>query len=322
MPNTQIEVYEDTPPVRQELAEYLVTAIDDPLSEADWQRSFEHWWDENPFADLHAARGWTLRQDGHLAGFLALIPVAYAVNGQKTPALAASTWVMDPGCRNASLPMFMKLQRLGREVIIADTTPSPEVQALMDRSGWRSEKKVTRRYFPALRGLSRGWPAMPGGTRIVTNMTEVRRLARPFQHGNRIEKWVTPESLRWQLASPMHGHRFLGVIDDEGVLTSYVVLVDKPLRGIPAWLAMEAWTARETHEELHAMIGAWLKGRVKTGLPWKPLLSANAFSPDPTWVDTPALHARPLAVCHYFKVPEGLATLPKHTVMAEGDLAL
>lgn len=322
MPQTQIEVFEDSPAARMELEAYLSGAIDETLPSGGWSARFGHWWDENPFAELHPARGWTLRQEGRLAGFLALIPMAYSVNGVQTPALAASTWVVDPACRNASLPMFMKLRQLGREVMIADTTPSPEVQALMDRAGWRAEKTVVRRYFSTLPGMAGGWPTLPHGLRVITDLGEVSALPRPFQRDDRIEKWITLDSLRWQLHSPMHRHRFLGLIDEKGTLTSFLVLADKPLRRIPAWFVMEAWTARETKSELHAMTGAWLGRRAKTDLPWRPFFSANEFEKDDSWTRAPALHSRRLAVCHYFQMPEALSAHPKHTVMAEGDLAL
>ena len=322
MPATAIEDYHDDPTARRELAEYLVTAIADPLPVEGWLGRFAHWWDMNPFAGLHEARGWVVRKEGRLAGFLALIPVGYAVKGLLAPGLGASTWVIDPECRNVSLPMFMKLRRLGAETLIADTTPSPEVQALMDRVAWRSERWVTRRFFGVGR-LARGkWPALKAGLRCVTGLDGVKSVARPFQRGDRIEKWVSLESLRWQLASPIHVHRFLGVVDEAGVLSSFVILVKKPVRGMPAWAAMEAWTSGETPEELHAMTGAWLSGEAKVDLPWRPLFSAAEFAPDDLWAGAPALHSRKQEVCHFFSEPSELAGIPKHTVMAEGDLGL
>lgn len=323
MPATAIELYHDDPAERRELAEYLVTVIADPLPVEGWLGRFAHWWDENPYAGLHEARGWVVRKEGRLAGFLALIPVGYSVKGKLTPGLAASTWVIDPECRNVSLPMFMKLRRLGQEILIADTTPSPEVQALMDRSGWRAERWVTRRFFSRGR-VGRGkWPALAPGLRCVTSLDEVRSMAQPKVSADRLEKWRSVESLRWQLASPMHGHRFLGAVDAAGVLSSFLVLVKKSVRGVPAWAAMEAWTARDGTEELQAMTGAWLTDRAKLDLPWRPLFSAAEFASDEgTWSGAPALHSRKQAVCHFFSVPPELAELPKQTVMAEGDLGL
>lgn len=322
MPSTLIEDFEDGPAARRELGEYLVDAIDDPLSVDGWEKRFAYWWDENPAAELHPSRGWTLRENGRLAGFLALIPQGYSVKGELTPALAASTWVIDPSCRNASLPMFMRLQRLGRETLIADTTPSSEVQTLLKRSGWRAATQVRRRYYSAVPGLNAGWPRLKKGLRLTSDLSDVKSLPRAFQRDDRIEKWVTLNSLRWQLQSPTQPHRFLGVINAKGVLTSFIIMIEKPIRGVPAWSVIEAWSSHPEPEELHAMTGAWMSGSAQTDLPWRPLVSVAEFAPDGRWKGTPALHARNQTVCHFFVLPCTMTDIPKHTVMAEGDLTL
>jgi hypothetical protein len=136
MPACQIEDYQDTPQARAELIPWLVATEPRPLSAETWGKRLAHWWDQNPFASLRNERGWVLRHEGRIVGFMALIPACYAVNGRPVAALIASSWRIDEAHRNASLPMLMKLRRLAADTLIADTTPTPEVQTLLQRSDW------------------------------------------------------------------------------------------------------------------------------------------------------------------------------------------
>jgi hypothetical protein len=135
MPACQIEDYSDNAASRDELIPWLIASDPEPLSEAMWQRRLAHWWDENPFASLAPSRGWVLRHEGRIAGFMALIPAGYAAGGKLNAAYIASTWRVDKDHRNASLPMLMKLRRLAASALMADTTPTPDVQLMLQKSG-------------------------------------------------------------------------------------------------------------------------------------------------------------------------------------------
>jgi len=52
------------------------------------------------------------------------------------------------------------------------------------------------------------------------------------------------------------------------------------------------------------------------------LLTVEDFDHDPAFMRMPLLISRREKVCHYFLLPEELREVPKHTVLAEGDLGL
>ncbi len=324
MPSCQIEDYQDSTQARAELVPWLIATDPQPLTPELWQRRLAHWWDHNPFASMHGERGWLLRHEGAIVGFMALIPACYAVNGRPTPSVIASTWRIDPAHRNASLPMFLKLRRLSADTLIADTTPSPEVQALMARGGWARVGEFRRRFVVLGwlgKLLRRGkWPALPAGARLIRDPAEVKSGALPCLSASGIEKWITPDYLRWFCAATMRRHEFIGVIDHAGCLSSYLILAPTEIRGLPAWEEIDHFTTDPTHTELHALVGELVRRPALLGN--ERLLSLAAFPNDTSWDHAPVLHQRTEHTCHYFAIPESLKSLPKRTVLAEGDWGL
>jgi len=323
MPACQIEAFQDAPAAREELAAWLALHAPDTLDASGWLQRLAYWWDGNPFAALSTERGWVMRHEGRLAGFMALIPAAYAVRGVLTPACIASTWCVEEAHRNASLPMLMKLRRLAATTLMADTTPTPEVQVMLQKSGWTPATDITRRFVPlGLFGLpSRArWPRLAQGKKITRDPAEVQRIAASFQRADCIEKWITPDYLRWFAASPQRRHAFLGVIDAAGCLTSYLFVTPKSIRGIPAWMEIDHFTTSEDVSELHALVGELVRNPALLGR--EPLLSLASFPGDAAWDAAPVLHQRPEQVTHHFAIPEAFKTLPKHSVLAEGDWGL
>lgn len=324
MPVCQIDDYQDSHEARTELIAWLVNTDAHGLTPEVWARRLEHWWDENPFAQACPARGWVLRYEGAVVGFMGLIPASYVVDGQSCAAYMASTWRVDERHRNASLPMFMKLKRLGMQHLLVDTTPTPEVQLLMQRSGWTACREV-RKHFLALGRPGqllhgRRLPRLAPELRVTCDLRQVTSMAAGETRGRGIEKWVTLEYLRWFVASPMREHVFVGVLDPAGSLSSYLVLTPTHVRGVPAWMAVDHWTCRETPDELHGLVARLLHADLLPS--WRLLLSLAAFPGDESWRGMPTLHERTEDLCHYFLLPEALKQRPKRTVLAEGDWGL
>ena len=321
---TQIDDFQDTAEAREELIPWLMATDQEPLTSTQWKQRLAHWWDENPFADMAPRRGWTLRHEGRIVGFMALIPTCYAIEGRATPSYIASTWRVDEPHRNRSLPMLMKLRPISATTLISDTTAIPGVQLLLKRSNWISCPNI-QRHFVAMgmpgRILQRSiWPELSPGVSLTRDPRDVFSVSSPCSSSAGIEKWITPDYLRWFAAGPMRRHEFVGAIDSSGCLTSYLFLTPKRVRGIPAWMEIDHFTTHPTSKELHALVGALV--REPTLLGSERLLSLAAFPGDTTWDDTPTLHRRTEYVWHFFSIPEAYRSLAKRTVMAEGDLGL
>lgn len=191
---------------------------------------------------------------------------------------------------------------------------------MLRKIGWVPATEITRRFVPlGLAGLPwRGsWPELPSGCTLTRQAAEVRSIAAPFRDADRIEKWITPEYLRWFAASSQRRHEFVGVIDGSGCLTSYVFLAPKKVHGVPAWMEIDHFTCRADLRELLGLIGTLVRDPALLGP--ERLLSLASFPGDATWDSAPALHSRQEQVAHHFAIPPALRSLPKHTVLAEGD---
>lgn len=283
------------------------------------------WWDDNPAAAKSHERGRWVHAEGRLVGFGGSIPILYAWQGQPVVTLAATTLCVDPNFPKAAALMFLQQRAVAEHQMITHTTPNPRVQEALLSLGARAETTITRHFFPAgaaswLRGRA-CWPSLSAGRRVVTNPRDIRCLNRPYRRKDRLEKWISAEYLRWFCSSPMRTHHFVGIADAEGVLSSYLLVTPRRIKGLRSWDVIDTFTTEEDDTELLALIGALVKNPAL--LPGGAMLvTGAAFPDDPTWKRTPALLRRRQQVCHFFLMPESLREAPKHTVMAEGDLGL
>lgn len=329
-----VQPFADSAESREELAHFLTRRVTPRQSVASWQTRFAHWWDANPFRSQTAERGWVLRTrvDGELAGFLGLIPTCYAVEGDPMPAVAPTTWVVDPRHRASAILLGRCLLRLQGRVFIISTTGRKEFQARMARRGWVLQATARRRFVPC--GAAARWwlgptPPLPPGARLVTSLEEVSGLARPFQRGRGIEKWNTLEALRWYLASPARPHRFAGVVEANGVLTAYLVLTPAPVLGaLHAWSVVDWFQAEpERDETLRALLARVAAAPEQAGLTRRwglppLLLRLTALEDDPTWARVRGLLDAPVRLNHLHLAPATWPSYPKRCVLAEGDLGL
>ena len=324
MPKLDISPYPDTPKARAELVEFLNRQLP-PQSGRDWEQRLRHWWDENPAAADNQERGRWAHAEGRVVAYGGIIPALHAWQGQPCQALYATTFCVDEHFPKAAALVFLQQREAAEQRMITHTTPSPRVQEALLKMGARAEQTVTRYFFTA--GLASHvygrswWPSMPANMRVVTNAAEVTAITRPYQRAGRIEKWITPEYLRWFCRSTTRTHHFLGLVDAVGTLSSYLLVTARPVRGLRSWDVLESFTTNEDRSELFALIGHLVKE--PSILPGGAVLVTSAAFPDDlTWEPPPALLNRTQRVCHFFLLPEALRHTPKHTVMAEGDLGL
>jgi hypothetical protein len=307
----EIESYHDTPAGRAELAAFLSRSFRHVGGGGGehWQRRFRHWWDENPFASAHPCRGWVLREGDQLAGYLGVIPSLYEYGSDaRVPALAATSFAIDEGHRHAALAMAAQYQKLGDECLLVDTTPSPQVRAMLKRAQWTEQGKV-RRKFLIPRLVRR--KVCSGAHHLTTDPGSVTGIV-PAAMPRPIQKHVTVDYLRWYCASPVRRHEFIGWVDEEGRLSSCLILTPRSIRGFPCWSVEDWFTSREDSSELHLLVGA--QRRL--------LLSVPDFPGQTCWQGLPVVLEREEEICHFHRLPPQLHGLPRRSVLAEGDLGL
>lgn len=324
MPNLEISSYPDTPEARAELVEFLNLQLK-PQGCHRWEQRLQFWWDENPAAADNGERGRWVRAGGRLVAYGGSIPALHAWQQQPCQALYATTFCVDARFPKAASLIFLQQREVAEHCLITHSTPSPRVQSALLKLGAQAEQAVTRHFFPAgtaslLCGHS-WWPSLPADKHVVTDPAQITAIARPYQHSDRIEKWVTPGYLRWFCRSPARHHHFLGLADASGVLSSYLLVTRRHVRGLRAWDVVESFTTSSDHAELHSLSGLLVRqpGILPGGAH---LVTAATFPGDFTWDTTPALLRRDQRVCHFFLFPQALRQAPKHTIMAEGDLGL
>lgn len=327
MPETVVQEYIDTPAARTELVAYLTQEVGAGLDDSCWRRRLSHWWDENPCADLHPHRGFVARHGGKVVGYAGAIPSSYTLNGLEVPALLGTTLRVDAGHAKAGLQILLKMRRLGRQVLIAHTTPVSRLQQLLVEMGAHSETRMSRRVLPLGRpaGLLSGrfrWPELDSSVQRVTCLGGIKGLAVSPLKREVLEKSVSLELLRWQMHSPLQRLHVLGAVDSSGCLQSFLLLRgSRLLRVLSTWEIVQSWTARDTVEELWALVGEMIRepGILGKRLNW---LAATSFAADFHWRGLPCLFEHPERVCHYFLMPEELRQVVKHSMLAEGDLML
>lgn len=323
MPGAVVTIFEDHPENRSELTAFLHEAWPARSGHQSWTRRLSHWWDANPWTSISPHRGWVARASGRLVGFGGLIPACYAFAGRQVPALLASSFHVDSAYPASAMTMFRQQRVVQKDHIVVHATAMPRLQQTLVKMGSQAETRITRRLYGMgpLRHLRGGWPALGTDMRLVTDPSQARALARPFRREDRLEKWHSLESLRWWCGSPVQEHRFLGALDQNGTVTSFLLLTPRSLRGLSAWDAVEGFTAREDVSELQALAGA-LARHPELLSPARFWLTIPAFDSDTLWDRTPSLLSRHQTVGHHFLLPEHLHNVPKLTVMAEGDLGL
>ena len=266
-----------------------------------------------------------------MRGFLGLIPAGYAVEGQPTGALLPTTWVTDGASREAAL-LGRRLQQAGDEVLLVATTGRLDFQEHLLRAGWQMGEAGCRRFIPfgawGKRWLKVNGAALATGRRVTGQVDDVRELRRACQSASGIEKWVTPGYLRWYAASPAREHRFAGVVDEAGTLTSYVMVARTPLLGVvDAWSVVDWFTTEAGDEELRLLLAEVVTRPGEFGLcadgwtgPW--LLRLTTVNGDASLSCVRGWWSSPVRLNHMHRAPASLAGLGKRWVLAEGDLGL
>ncbi|MDB6138421.1 MAG: hypothetical protein JWO94_1493 [Verrucomicrobiaceae bacterium] len=323
-----LEDIQDTPASRAEIAGFLASADGKPCPEALWLRRMEHWWSDNPAAGSHPARGWGLRHEGRIVGFMACIPALFSWQGGPMPAVFPVTWRVAAEHRSGSLPMLVKMRSLGRQVPLLDTSPNKQVQVMLDKLGFRSVHErsghvfVLGRWLGRLCGRGRVFPRLPAGRSLVIDPAKVTAVARPFMRADRLENWTTPEFIRWRVSAPMMKLRFLGCVDAAGALTSYLILAGHEIKKQPAWLVVDWFTTGDDISEVLALLGELSRDPALIGEARR-VVEAAVFEPESSlWAAAPALVNLVRPASYYYLTPSGLDKCVKRCVLADGDFGM
>jgi hypothetical protein len=119
------------------LSAFLAGFPDDESGGADaWLRRMQAWWDLNPAFDDETTRGWVLREQDEIVGFLGAIPWNFQLGGQETTVFAGTTWRVLPEYRGMSIALKRRQMDEHGDALHFSTTPRAEVERLLKLLGY------------------------------------------------------------------------------------------------------------------------------------------------------------------------------------------
>lgn len=316
---------------REEIAAFMEASEGTPCPAPMWLRRMAHWWDDNPAIDAHNVRGWVMRCDGRIVGFMSSIPGWSALQGNKIPTAFPVSWRVAPEHRGSSLLMLMKLRELARGVHLVDSTPAEHVRAMLDKIGFLAAPPVVGHIFPMGRwlgataayiaGKGKGLPSLSGDRRLTLDLAEVKQVARPVMVPDRLEKWISPASLRWSADAPITQARFVGAVDAAGVLSSYLMLQEHAIKSQPAWLAVDWFTTAPDISELLGILNSLCANPALLGEPRR-FIEVAVFDPAGEWNDAPALLRKERPSKLRYSLPPALRNCQRRCVLMDGDYGM
>lgn len=119
------------------LSAFLAKFPDDESGSAEaWLRRMRTWWDLNPAFDDETTRGWLLREQDEIVGFLGAIPWKFQLGGRETTVFAGTTWRVLPEHRGMSIALKRRQMDEHGDALHFSTTPRAEVQRLLKLLGY------------------------------------------------------------------------------------------------------------------------------------------------------------------------------------------
>lgn len=125
------ELFTVTPADYHAAASFLAGFQTETESQALWLSHFQFWWDDNPAFSNGLERGWLLREDGQIVGFLGSIPTCFQLGGQSLTVFNSTTWRVLPQARQQSMNLLSRLLSAAKHSIVFNTTPNEEVTKIL-----------------------------------------------------------------------------------------------------------------------------------------------------------------------------------------------
>ena len=119
------------------LSSFLASFPGEWLTKELWRDRLRFWWELNPAFSVNTERGWLLKTEDKVVGFLGNVPSLLQVGHRIVTVYNATTWRVMPEFRAYTLGMLLKLMRASRTTLLFDTTPSDDVTRILEAFKFR-----------------------------------------------------------------------------------------------------------------------------------------------------------------------------------------
>ncbi|GEM_PF-1173670 len=114
----RIELLCLSPEHYEEAASHLASFPQETRGPEFWRDRFRLWWEANPAFSEGLERGWILKANGAIVGFLGNIPSYFQLAGERKIIYSATTWRVSPDYRNYSLHLLFKQIEYSRKSLL------------------------------------------------------------------------------------------------------------------------------------------------------------------------------------------------------------
>lgn len=138
-----------------------------------WVERLRFWWDRNPAFDGRSHRGWVLRDDRRLTGFIGIVPTAFQLAGEETVVFSATTWRVIVDARAQSLRLLERQLRAARDSVLFATTSRTTTLAVRKAFGFQ----------PLPRRVAGQSVVVLDGTKVLRHRLGARLTSRALTRG-------------------------------------------------------------------------------------------------------------------------------------------
>ena len=132
------------------LADFFSEIENNQSSRETWLNRFFFWWDNNPAFNENLKRGWVLKDNGKIVGFLGIIATYFQLAKEKKLIFNGTTWVVAEKYRGEpSLDLMLAFIDYTKESMLFDITSTGYVSEIKEKLGFKKiyARKGVRVYY-------------------------------------------------------------------------------------------------------------------------------------------------------------------------------
>jgi len=322
---------------RKNIVNFIVNFEDEKHDVNFWQKRTAMWWEDNPFYDENLPRGWILKAQEGIVGFLGVIVTDYLYGDKRYKALNITTWRVLKEYRNQSMRLFHRFYSYkDRHILFNTTSDNKAVQRIFQAFGFKANTKISNFIFPircnlslnisniALFFLQRLYSLLlpRADCRAISGGGGVKLIKMPDKYKKFLIKNKDGNYLSWYSSSPL-SKKIVGYFNDNNELSSFVT-IEEAMARFKSLRIIDYFIGDDSGKEILSIINYICNN---------PCIISNAYNyrflilsifsgneitiKRPFFIPNKKSHAK-----HYYSLPEELKDARILNYLAEGDVAM